>query len=151
MKVIVFFTVMLTILTSTFAQSDDMTVTKSFLIVKSTKSYQSALKTANSVSEKFKYQLKLNGNIEDKENGLTSLDTCDCGEQHGYVPRGRYDDGIYVSIEYSSYFEGFSPGYYIVVVASGANNKLISTLNQVVLEYDDAYIKTALVYMGCMH
>lgn len=151
MKKLIFCLTVFISVTHVMAQSDSMNVTKSFLIIKSTKNYQNAFKTAKKASSTFNYELNLEGYYKDKDNGLTSIDTCDCGVRHGYIPRGRYNDGIYVSIEYTSYFEGFSKGYYIVVVGSGPKEPLKKILGEVRVKFSDAYIKEASVYMGCIH
>ncbi len=135
----------------TNAQTDELNVTKSFLIVKSTKNYKSALKTAQMASQKLDYKLNLNGYVEDSLEGLTSDVICGCGENHGYIPRGKFDDGLYVSIEYSSYFNGFTDGYYIVVVASGERADLKPVLNTVKMTYSDAYLKNSSVDVGGRH
>ncbi len=66
-----------------------------------------------------------------------------------YVPRGRYDDGIYISIEYSNSYENFKDGYYIVIAASGDDVKeYLKPVKEVV---KDAYVKSSKVYIGCLH
>ena len=35
------------------------------------------------------------------------------------VPRGRFDDGAYLTIEPSSLYEGFRPNSYVVIAAGG--------------------------------
>lgn len=126
-------------------------VTKSLLIVNSTKSYSSALKTAQSVANKMVIPLNLRNCYEDKEQGLASFEVCGCGEAHGYIPRGRSDDGEYVSIEFSSAYGNFSPGYYIVVLSSGESDKVKTLLPKAKEFNKSAYIKKSNVYMGCMH
>ena len=136
-------------LTSTMVNGQ--TQKTSFLIIKSTKNYSSALKKAQLACNKLGWTLNLNGNYEDKENGLTNSEVCGCGEEHGYIPRGRYDAGNFISIEYSSAYEGFTKGYYIVVISSGKREKVQSVLAKVQKHYSDAYIKDSDVYVGCMH
>ena len=126
-------------------------VSKSFLIIQSTKSYNGALKKAKLACNKLSLTLNLRNLIQDKDEGLTSNDVCECGEKHGYIPRGRFDDGNYISIEYSSAYDSFSSGYYIVVVASGNNETVNSMLPEVKEHYKNAYVKKSKVYMGCMH
>lgn len=70
-----------------------------------------------------------------------------------YVPRGHYEDGSYISIEYSSSFLGFTEGYYIVVAASyelgNAQTKPMLTKAKKIIK--DAYVKQSKVYTGCIH
>lgn len=128
-----------------------LTTTKSFLIIQSTKSYDSALRKAQLACNKLGYPLDLRGMFKNKEGGLTSNNVCGCGQKHGYMPRGRYDDGEYISIEYSTSYLAFTPGYYMVVVASGKRETLNPLLPTIRAHYEDAYIKNSEVYMGCMH
>lgn len=133
------------------SSSDEMTVKKSFLIIMSTKNYQNALKYANEAVTNLNDSLNLRTMVPDSLEGLTTTATCECGENHGYIPRGRYDDGAYISIEYSNYFDGFAEGFYMVIVASGNKADLVKKQQKVMKYYTDAYIKTTTVYMGCMH
>ena len=136
---------------------------KEFLLILSTKSYQSALKTAREASKKLNLKLDLRGLKEDtaSRQGLTlQSDTCiKLTKQFGisdstcYLARGKWDDGIYISIEYSNSYNSFTNGYYIVMVGSSFKqyNKLKKELPKVRKTYKDAYIKTSKVYMCCSH
>ena len=130
---------------------DSQYVEKGFLIILSTKDYDSALKRAEDASEQLGLDFKTRGYYPDEESGLKSDEVCGCGESHGYIARGRYDDGEYVSIEYSSSFKSFADGYYIVILASGRRKDLKPFLTKVKAFYNDAYIKNSKVYIGCMH
>tara|TARA_B110000467_G_C17966479_1_gene287846 strand:+ start:71 stop:550 length:480 start_codon:yes stop_codon:yes gene_type:complete len=142
-----------------FGQEENFSqeIKKYFLIVSSTKDYSSALKKANSISEDLTLKLDLRGLLEgDNKLGLSwgkSVCEEDGWEYPCYAPRGRHDDGDYVSIEWSNGFQGFSEGYYIVVVASHTNydEKIKSLLKKVKEFVPSAYIKSSMIYMGCMH
>lgn len=131
---------------------------KEFVILKSTRDYKDVLRTAETASRLLEIKLDLRGLTENKESGLT-LDKKICEEEGDgsswpcYYARGRYDDGTYLSIEYSSAFQGFRKGYYIVVAASypKVDKEISSVLKQAKTHYPDAYSKTTKVYMGCMH
>ena len=130
-------------------------VQKSFLIVKSTPSYREALKVARSASRKLGYTLNLRSLSKGPESALTfSKEECarNNWDYPCYTPRGRYDDGIFVSIETSSpsYYPGFEPGYFIVI-AAGGDEASKSALPVVKQHYPDAYIKSTRVWMGCAH
>jgi hypothetical protein len=132
-------------------------VEKQFVILKSTREYKEALLTAQKASKSLKMKLDLRGLTENKEIGLT-FDRKSCEEEGGYtfpcyVARGRSDDGDYISIEYSSNYEGFTKGYYIVIASSHIknSNEIQAILKQVRMQFKDAYVKIAKVYMGCMH
>ncbi len=126
-------------------------VSKSFLIVSSTKNYNAALKSAQRAANEMGIPLNLRNCYKDKEEGLTSSEVCGCGEKHGYIPRGRGDDGAYISIEFSSSYANFAPDYYIVVVSSGEEENVKSLLPKAKAFNNSAYIKKSNVYMGCMH
>jgi len=139
-------------------------VKKYFLLIQSTNDYKAALQTAGKAAKGLDVKLDLRGLVPDKNPhiGLSlPVDTCIkySEEEEGvqdsscYMARGRWDDGIYISIEYSDAYEGFSKGYYIVVVGSSDKRDpaLIAALEKVRTIYSDAYIKASKVYMCCMH
>jgi hypothetical protein len=132
-------------------------VEKQFVILKSSTDYKEALLTAQKASKSLNMKLDLRGLTENKAEGLT-FDKKFCEDENGfpfpcYVPRGRYDDGDFISIEYSSAYQGFTKGYYIVVASSHLKNakEISSILKLVRNQYKDAYVKTSKVYMGCIH
>lgn len=126
-------------------------IKKDFLIVKSTTGYKEAEDFAEEVATRM--DIKYMKEVEySKETGLThSKEMCEEGrlEYPCHVGRGRYDDGVYVSIEYSNVYEGFAKGYYLVIVASGSYAK--TTLKKVKRYEPSAYVKSADIYMGCIH
>ncbi|MCR9173364.1 MAG: hypothetical protein NXI10_12765 [bacterium] len=137
---------------------ESMTKDFSFVIIISTKSYDAALKRAKDASEKLGYPIDLRGLHENKEIGLSfSREVCEdeiCGGGLSYpiyIPRSDWGEEKYVSIEYSDAFDGFTKGYYIVVVASGEKGAPVvkETLSKAKKFYKDAYTKTCGVYMGC--
>lgn len=137
---------------------ESMTQDFSFVILISTKSYDSALERAKDASEKLGYPLDLRGLHPNDEMGLSlPEEVCEaiCGgdvvEYPQYLPRNDWGDTKYVSVEYSDGFDGFTPGYYIVVVASGEKGDPIiqEALEESREFYEDAYAKTCGVYMGC--
>ncbi len=135
------------------APEPDPTVDKAFLLVAASPSWDEARSTASQAAQGLALELKME--VEPlPDGGLTfSKKACEGnGWEHPcYVPRGRSDDGEYVSVEYSTQYEGFTPGLYIVVVASGELGKVEQQLAAAKEMYPDAYIKKAPVYMGCMH
>ena len=70
-----------------------------------------------------------------------------------YVARGRWDDGVYLSVEHSSSYAGFEEGLYIVVLASGSprDRAIGAALRRAKGQYPDVVVKTAPVYLGCIH
>jgi hypothetical protein len=135
-----------------YANAQEEAVTDiSFLIIHSSKNYDEAMKVAKEAHSKLGIEINLRGYYHDEEFGLKTDVPCDCGEVHGYTARGRFDDGDYVSIEHSDSYSEFTKGLYIVIVASGGKQDLTAALSEVKGFYSDAYIKTASIYVGCMH
>ncbi|HEY6505038.1 MAG TPA: hypothetical protein VIZ28_13765 [Chitinophagaceae bacterium] len=137
-------------------ENDSMYAKKDFLIILSTKNYQSALTMAKEVSVSTNIGLQLRGLIENKTSGLSfSKEECEKEdiEYPAYYARGRWDDGIYLSIEYSNAYSEFAKGYYIVVAASGSKDEeeIKIAYNKIKRTYKDAYFKSSKVYVGCMH
>jgi len=147
--------IILMLITSTQLISKDEvfseTAKKQFLIGKSTTSYDEAKSFASKMAKRLKIKLDLRGLKFDKNSFLTfSKEECDdFSEYPCYLGRGRYDDGEYISIEHTSAYAEMRDGYYIVVLATGDN--VSKSLAKVKKEIPDAYIKTAEIYMGCMH
>jgi hypothetical protein len=131
--------------------SGSMMVNNSYLILQSTKSYSAAMHTAKQASAKLGLPIDNRGNVFEFKDGLKDTTICGCGETHGYVPRGRFDDGNYISIEHTNSFTEFTNGYYIAVAASGDRQQLKPLLPKAKEFLADAYIKDAEVYIGCMH
>lgn len=131
-------------------------VDKEFVIVKSTSSFKEAGKVAASAAAKLGVRLDLRGLSAHKRTGLTfSKQECRQSEfsYPCYVPRGRDDDGTYVSVEWSSAYEHFAKGLYLVMVASDVpgsteTSRMLASARRT---YRDAYAKRARVYVGCMH
>lgn len=134
----------------------DQYVDKEFVIVRSAKKYADALQTARTAATRLKIKLDLRGLKPNKAIGLSwDKKTCetDWFESPCYVARGRYDDGEYVSIEYSTAYTGFAEGYYIVIIAGGpqGDDAVKQSLRKARTVYKDAYAKRTKVYIGCMH
>ena len=137
-------------------ENDSMYVQKDFLILLSTKSYTSALTTAKQASASMNIDLQLRGLAENKESGLSfSKEVCEEEdiEYPAYYARGRWDDGIYISIEYSNAYSEFAEDYYIIIVASGSkqDKEMQEAYKKLKSKYKDTYFKSSKVYMGCMH
>ena len=122
-----------------------------FLIVGASKQYNTALKITEDASQKLGFEVNLRGYYEDATLSLATDQVCGCGENHGYIPRGRFDHGEYISIEHTDYFEKFTDGWYIVVVDTGSPGLLKESLPAVKKHFPDACIKQEPVYAGCMH
>jgi hypothetical protein len=136
-----------------FAQDEQPYVKKAFVIIQSTKNYDSAKLTAEKAAKQLHQKLDLRELQSNKKTGLT-YSKKDCENEGGYpcyISRGRYDDGNYISIEWSDAFEKFAKGYYIVVVYSGNKEEATIALQKTKKIFKDAYYKQAAIYVGCMH
>ena len=84
---------------------------KRLVILQSTKEFEAASKTARLAAEKLGVPLQLGDLAPHAKLGLTH-NKSEC-EGNGfnwpcYMPRGRYDDGAYISIEHSTAFKAFA-------------------------------------------
>jgi hypothetical protein len=131
-----------------FAQEERPYIKKSFV------SYAAAKATAVKAAQQLHKKLDLRELKPNKKTGLTFTDSV-CENEGGYpcyIARGRYDNGDYVSIEWSNAFEKFAEGYYIVIVGSGFDKaSTAAILKKTKKIFKDAYTKQAGVYVGCMH
>lgn len=138
------------------AQEDVPLIRKSFIVITATRSYSEALKNAKSAVAKLGYPLDLRGLHPNKQIGLT-LTRADA-DSNGWeypvnYPRGRYDDGKYISIEYSSGYDGWKPNRYLVMVWSGnaLDPERKKILNDVKKIFTSVELRSANIYIGCMH
>ncbi|MFH1468850.1 MAG: hypothetical protein ABIO70_30965 [Pseudomonadota bacterium] len=128
-------------------------VEKAFLLVAAAKDWDTARSTASQAAQALALELKVE--VAPLPGGGLTFPAATCtasGFEHPcYVARGRYDDGAFVSVEWSSDYQGFTPGLYIVVAASGPEAEVKPHLAAARELYPDAYIKKAKVWMGCIH
>ena len=149
---------LLAISVDTFAQVNSKKdfISKKMLIIHSDRSYEAALQFAGNAVKELELLLDLRG-LKPLKEGRLSYGKHTCMENFGscpcYVPKGQYDDGAYMSIEYSDDYTGFEKGYYIVVAAmfEEENSEVRILRDKTRKIYKDAYIKTTDVYMGCIH
>lgn len=132
-------------------------VEKAFLITASVKTYGEALVAVKKLAAATGLAIDLRHHLPDPRTAL-SLPPKVCRENGWeppvYVPRGRWDDGAYLSIEHTSgYPETMTPGLFIVVAASGSpgDPRLDSTRKRLGRHAPGAYVKTGRVYLGCLH
>jgi hypothetical protein len=142
--------------TSSVPDRDPDTVRKSFVILRATPSYSEARALAVAAAERLAIRLDLRELVPDASAGLTfSRDACanEFGDFPCYVPRGRWDDGVYLSVEHSSSYEGFDEGLYLVMLASGSprDRTIGAAVRRAKGPYPDVSVKTAPVYVGCIH
>ena len=131
---------------------------KGLVILQSTRDYAAALAGAKQAATRLHRPLQLDGRKPNKSLGL-SADSTLC-QKSGcaypcYWPRGQdmAERSDYISIEFSTSFQGLSKGYYMVVAASGQPNSaaLRQALVRVRQVYPKAYAKHTAVGFGCVH
>jgi hypothetical protein len=129
------------------------------LVVGSYKSYPAALRAAQSFSVQAEYQYGSRGMIHDKDRGLIWPDDSEDEIWAGnYAPR-RYDNECdrdnpkpCVTVERSAAYEGFAPGFYIVVGGVlGRNEEREQRLAAARRVVAGAYVKQTTLYLGCVH
>lgn len=107
--------------------------------------------------DKLGIAINLRGLIHDPTHGLTwPKAECERDPLYPfpcYLARGRFDGGVYLSIERSNAYRSFQPGYFMVIAASGepGSPDLLTTLKTTKSVFPDAYVKTEKVYHGCLH
>ena len=142
--------------TAPVSDRDPDVVRKSFVILKSTASYADARTLAAEAAERLAIRLDLRNLAPDLTMGLTFPED-DCRNEFGefpcYVARGRWDDGVYLSVEHSSSYEGFEEGQYLVVLASGSPRDRVvgAALRRAKGSFPETTVKTAPIYVGCLH
>jgi hypothetical protein len=135
------------------AQEAQPFVKKNFVIIQSTKNYAAAKLTAEKAAKQLQQKLDLRELKPNKNTGLTFSDSV-CENEGGYpcyIARGRFDDGDYISIEWSNAINGFAKGYYVVIAGAGSKEETNTILKKAKNFYKTAYVKQADVYIGCMH
>ena len=137
------------------ADCDANYVDKEFVILKSTPSFEEATRFGATAAATLGVGLKLRGLSPNLRTGLTSSKK-ECARSEFpypcYVPRGRGDDGTYVSVEWSSDYELLAKGMYLVMIASYApgSSKTRSALDAARRVYPDAYAKRVKLYVKCV-
>lgn len=141
----------LTIYTISFGQYE-ATEQVGLIIIQTTDDYNEALKTAIKAEQSLNSEIQFKGTYF--EEGMLKNDIeCGCGEAHGYLRRGRFDHGMYISIEMAYDYTGGNEGEFHVIVGSHqmGNEELLKYLNEVKESFPKAYIHEERVYVGCMH
>lgn len=139
------------------AAQDEPLITKEVLVLQSTKDYKTALATARQAAARLHTTLDLEGYYPHAQSGLT-MSKADCADNGfdypAYVARGRQDENhAFVSIEYSTGYDKFTKGYYLVVAAVGEpGSALVRKTSATARQwYADAYAKRTQVWVGCIH
>jgi hypothetical protein len=131
----------------------ESTVEKSFLVVGTYRTYLAARRASE--------RLGARAGVEHRpqtvvlEDGQPTYTREEC-EENGwgypcYVARGRYDDGVYFSVEPSDAYDGMKKGYFVVIAASGSDDEVRSAARELRKRRIASTVRTSHVWMGCMH
>lgn len=119
------------------AQLDALTVEVAFLIL-------GTFEDETAASEFVRRLAARDLSLDAKESRAPSNDkTCE------REPRGRWDNGTYLSVECSRHFEHLRPGFFLVVAASGQSTLVEETRSRLAAEGVIGYVIREKIYMGC--
>ena len=134
----------------------EQTVAKEFVVVRATESLPESIAMGQSIAASLGLTFDLRG-LEEAESGEPSLSREVC-EENGweypcYVQRGRYDDGIYLSLEPASTFAPGAARGYVVVLASAVpgDRRLDAAFEKARAAGLEPERLQRDAYLGCMH
>lgn len=145
------------------AQEDEQVVERHVMILSAYKDFDAAKADAEKISKASKVLFSMDGRIYDKKKGLIYPNNPDDPEDPfagEYLAR-RYDTTYlpdsdkeipYLSVEKSEGYEGFKPGFYIVV--AGIKETRAEALQKIAkfkAWAPTAYVKKTKIYIGCLH
>jgi hypothetical protein len=139
--------------------TDDATVTKAFVVLATAESYADALLSARRASRELGLRIDLRGlRFHKAGNTLTfGRATRDNDAAFGsypcYLPRGRWDDGAYLSIELADHYAASAKARFAIVAASGdaTDPELKAMLGKARPTFPTVRLEAMPIYMGCIH
>lgn len=151
--------ILLSLISCAFAQEGEFMENRWVAILSAQESFADAKAEAQKFAKATGVPFSMEGRVFDKKKGLIYPTNFDDEVLAGQYVARRYNethikdkDVPYLSVERSDGYEGFKPGYYIVVAgvyenakAAEAQVKRFSSLAPT------GYVKKAKIYMGCMH
>lgn len=159
-KLLLFSVLFLTPLLSD-AQEEDQFVERHVAILSVYKSFDSARKDGEKIAKASKVPFSMEGRIYDKKRGLIYPDDHDDEVfRGGYVARrfdktileGEEEETAYLSVERSDAYQGFKPGFYIVVAGiQDTRENALKQADKYKAWAPTAYVKKTKIYMGCLH
>ncbi len=129
------------------------TARKQFMIAGTFRSFRAGSAHAQRLAERTGLEYRSQTTLTEHGSPTYSRDVCaDNGWTYPcYVPRGRWDDGVYVSVEPTDGYRGMQPGYFIVVVASGLEEEIVEARQVLAGHRISTFVKGAPIWMGCIH
>lgn len=131
----------------------EQTVTKYFLVIGTFRTFSGAERAAS--------RLQLRTGLAHESEPLEvfagqpsyAREVCDLNgwDYPCYVPRGRFDDGSYLSVEPSEGYTGMKPGYFVVIAASGSRDDVLAEQQALGKRGVRSYVASSEVWLGCIH
>lgn len=143
------------------AEPDEQTAERHVAILSVYRSFEAARADAEKISKASKVPFSMEDRVYDKKRGLIYPDDyADEAFRGGYVAR-RYDKTVlgesdkmvaYLSVEKSEAYEGFKPGFYMVVAGIlETRAEALKRTEKFKKWAPTAYAKKTRIYMGCLH
>lgn len=141
------------------AQESDFMENRWVTILTAQKSFAEAKKDAEKIAKESGLPFSMEGRVYDKKAGLIYPRNYEDEVFAGQYVARRYNetsiknkDTAYLSIERSDGYDGFTPGYYIVVAGVYESAKDAQAQAKRFSPWaPTAYAKKTKIYMGCMH
>lgn len=146
-------------LTGALAQDGEFVETRWVTILTATKTFDEARADAKTMARESGLPFSMEGRVFDRKRGLIYPDTYEDEVFAGGYAARRYNEAFlneketeYLSIERSDGYEGFRPGYYIVVAGVYDSSKKAAAQAERFKKWaPTAYAKKTKIYMGCLH
>jgi hypothetical protein len=137
-------------------ETENAFVEKKFLLLPASSDFGKAERLARRVADRLHLPLGHTKVSPNEETGLTfTKETCtSSGEPYPcYQERGRYDDGLYVSIELARPYLPDEPSVYVIVMASGLPEGAYAdfVVTSARRHFPGARVVSSKVWMGCVH
>lgn len=129
------------------------TWTKSFLVVGTYRSYAGARQASERLRERTGLEVQSKADLVEAGQPTYTREVC---EENGwdypcYFARGRYDDGVYLSVEPSDQYDGMVKGYFVVIAASGNEEDVRAAARDLAEKRIKSMLRRSEVWMGCIH
>ncbi|MFZ4682422.1 MAG: hypothetical protein ACOYMS_07965 [Terrimicrobiaceae bacterium] len=150
---------LLLVVSCAHAQESDFLENRWVAILSVYDSFSAAKADAEKIAAKSDVPFSMEGRVFDKKRGLIYPDNFDDEVFAGQYVSRRYNetaikdrDTEYLSVERSDGYDGFKPGYYIVVAGIYESAKdAQAQVKRFTAWAPTAYAKKTKIYMGCMH
>lgn len=150
---------LLCLLPCAHAQESDFMENRWVAILSAYESFKDAKADAEKIAAQSKVPFSMDGRVFDKKRGLIYPDNFDDETFAGQYVSRRYNEisikdreTEYLSVERSDGYDGFKPGYYLVVAGIYDSAKAAQAqVKRFAAWAPTAYAKKTKIYMGCLH